>query len=269
MPLFIDRHDLEGATAEGVAEAHLKDLDIQGRYGVKYVSYWFDEPTGAVFCFVDAPDRESCERVHIEAHGLAATNIIEVDAQAVTAFLGHVGAHPSGEAYTDSAFRTILFTDIAGSTQLTQQLGDVKVMEVLRAHDEIVRRALAASGGSEVKHTGDGIMASFPSVTHSIEAAIVIQRDLHIRNQDAEVPIDLRIGMAAGEPVTERDDLFGAAVQLAARICANADAGTIFVSTAVRELCVGKGFAFEARGAFELKGFDEPVSLFEVGWRPA
>ena len=64
--------------------------------------------------------------------------------------------------------------------------------------------------------------------------------------------------MSAGEPVAERDDLFGAAVQLAARACNHAAAGAILVSTAVRELCVGKGFTFEARGPFELKGFDEP-----------
>ena len=73
--------------------------------------------------------------------------------------------------------------------------------------------------------------------------------------------------MSAGEPVAERDDLFGAAVQLAARACNHAAAGSILVSTAVRELCVGKGFAFEERGPFELKGFDEPIPLFEVLWR--
>ena len=118
-----------------------------------------------------------------------------------------------------------------------------------------------------MKHTGDGIMASFASVTRSIECAIAIQRALDAHSADAEHPIYVRIGVSAGEPVAENDDLFGAAVQLAARACNHAAAGSILVSTAVRELCVGKGFAFEARGPFELKGFDELVPLFEVRWR--
>ncbi len=267
MPMFIDRHDAEGVSAEEVAQAHLRDLEIQDKYGVEYISYWCDPLAGAVFCFVDAPSREAAECVHRESHGMVATNIIEVDPQAVTAFLGRVHLHPPGEVFTESAFRTILFTDIADSTRMTQQLGDAKAMELLHAHDRIVRQALAPRGGAEVKHTGDGIMAAFPSVSQAVEAAIAIQRDLHEHNQSTQIPIELRIGMAAGEPVTERDDLFGAAVQLAARICASAAAGTIFVSIAVRELCAGKGFAFEPRGVFELKGFEEPVSLFEVGWR--
>ena len=84
---------------------------------------------------------------------------------------------------------------------------------------------------------------------------------------DAAQPFHVKIGVSAGEPVTERDDLFGSAVQLAARACDRAAAGAILVSTAVRELCRGKTFAFESRGPFDLKGFDEDVHLFEVSWR--
>jgi class 3 adenylate cyclase len=140
-------------------------------------------------------------------------------------------------------------------------------MELLRVHDAIVRKHLSQTGGSEVKHTGDGIMASFASVARAIQCAIAIQTDLEAHSATAEHPIRVRIGVSAGEPVAERDDLFGAAVQLAARACNHATAGSILVSTAVRELCVGKGFAFEARGPFELKGFNEPIQLFEVSWR--
>jgi class 3 adenylate cyclase len=74
------------------------------------------------------------------------------------------------------------------------------------------------------------------------------------------------MGLSAGEPVTDDDRLFGATVQLAARTCACADGGRIFVSNVVRELCLGKGFAFEERGAVPLKGFEEPVPLFELAW---
>jgi adenylate cyclase len=112
-------------------------------------------------------------------------------------------------------------------------------------------------------------MASFPSVAGAIEAAIQIQRQMADPNGTAEIPIRVRIGISAGEPVTESNDLFGAAVQLAARLCSRAVPGTILVSSAVRDLAVGKGFPFLKGRRLRLKGFDETVTAFEVTWRQA
>lgn len=79
MPLFMDvHHKVEGATAEAVAAAHEKDLEVQGKYGVKYLKYWLDEGTGRIFCLVDAPSKEAAIAVHREAHGLCADEIFEV-----------------------------------------------------------------------------------------------------------------------------------------------------------------------------------------------
>ena len=79
MPLFMDVHrNVEGLTAEAVAEAHKKDLEIQDEHGVKYHRYWFDEESGTVFCLAEAPSKEAAETVHREAHGLVADEIIEV-----------------------------------------------------------------------------------------------------------------------------------------------------------------------------------------------
>jgi hypothetical protein len=79
MPLFMDIHKgVDGLTAQDVAEAHKKDLEKQGKYGVKYLKYWFNEKDGTVFCLSDAPDKESAVRVHKEAHGLEPDEIIEV-----------------------------------------------------------------------------------------------------------------------------------------------------------------------------------------------
>jgi class 3 adenylate cyclase len=268
MPTYMDRHDDVDVTPEELAQAHVADLAVQAKHGVSYLSYWFDPADRSVFCLVDAPNRDAAVAVHREAHGEMASKIIEVEGHLVKSFLGSIPAHPAGEAYVESAFRTILFTDIVGSTDLTTRLGDAKAMELLRTHDLIVRAELAAVGGDEVKHTGDGIMASFPSVARAIQCAIAIQRALEERQTTgAEHPIMVRIGVSAGEPVAEHDDLFGAAVQLAARACDHAAAGSILVSTAVRELCVGKGFTFDARGPYELKGFDELIPLYEVRWR--
>ncbi len=264
MALFLDRHDAPGATASDIAAAHELDLSVQSKYGVRYVTYWFDEDQGAVFCLAEGPDRESLEVVHREAHGLVAERIIEVGEGPIAAFLGPLPQHPPGEAYVDSAIRVVVFTDLCDSTQQTQELGDEGFMTVLREHDEIVRRALSSKGGREVKHTGDGLMASFTSVSAAVEYAIDIQRSLRQRNEGDRRPIDVRIGISVGEPITERGDLFGATVQLSARLCAIATRGGIAVSTSVRDLCVGKRFGFNAMGAFELKGFPEPVPAFEV-----
>jgi class 3 adenylate cyclase len=267
MPLFLDRHDLSDATAAEVAAAHTKDVDIQGRYGVEYLTYWFDYDRQRAFCLASGPDRDSVMAVHRESHGLIANDVIAVDGSEVQRFLGPFHEHAPGEEYVETAFRTILFTDIVGSTRLTQQLGDRAAMELLRLHDRIVRHAIERLGGSEVKHTGDGLMASFRSVSAALDAAVAIQRSLADHNRTAAHPLEIRIGVAAGEPVVENDDLFGAAVQLAARLCDRAASGSILVSGAVRDLAIGKHFAFARRGRLTMKGFDEPVGVFEVGWR--
>ena len=156
-----------------------------------------------------------------------------------------------------------------GSTALTQRLGDAKARELLREHERIVREALKSHGGSEVKTMGDGFMASFSSATKALECAIAMQRAFADHNESVEEPIRVRIGLNAGEPIAEEDDLFGTAVNLAARICAHAEAGQILAPIVVRELAAGKQFMFADLGEAELRGFEDPVRLFEVRWREA
>ncbi|MCH7578481.1 MAG: adenylate/guanylate cyclase domain-containing protein [Chloroflexi bacterium] len=162
---------------------------------------------------------------------------------------------------------TILFTDVEGSTALTHRLGDAKARELLREHERMVREALKAHGGSEVKTMGDGFMASFSSATKALECAIAMQRAFAEHNESAEEPIKVRIGLNAGEPIAEDDDLFGTAVNEAARITAAAEGGEILVSDVVRQLVKGKDFLFADVGERQLKGFDESVRLYEVRWR--
>jgi class 3 adenylate cyclase/pimeloyl-ACP methyl ester carboxylesterase len=168
------------------------------------------------------------------------------------------------------AVHTILFTDVEGSTALTERLGDAKAQEVRRAHDSIVREALRAQGGNETKHTGDGIMASFSSAARAVESAVAMQRAFAAWNADVGArrasPLRVRIGLNAGEPVAEEADLFGTAVNLAKRICDQAEAGQILVSDVVQQLAAGKGFSFADKGEVGLKGFEKPVRLYEVRW---
>src|SRR5206468_2424388 len=147
--------------AEVTAQAHLKDLAIQDRYGVKFLTYWFDEARGTAFCLVQSPDKETANCVHREAHGGVANTMVEVELWAVEACLGRV---------TDPGAPAI-----------------------------------------------QGAFADF--------------------NRSSSEPIRVRIGLHAGEPVEDSNDLFGAAVQMAARLCQAAEPDTIVASGEVRAAC--------------------------------
>jgi class 3 adenylate cyclase len=160
---------------------------------------------------------------------------------------------------------TLMFTDIEGSTSLTQRLGDEAAQKLLREHNEIIRRALDSYNGKEIKHTGDGIMASFFSASRAVGCAVYIQESFAKRNDiNPEDAMMVRIGLNAGEPISEGNDLFGTSVQLARRICDRAEPGQVLVSDVVRQLVAGKGFFFDQTGAELLKGFEEPVALYRV-----
>jgi len=244
-------------------------VSVQDRHGVRYHTYWFDENDGSVFCLAEGPSKQAVDDVHREAHGLTASTVLELDTSApLNAFFGSLPSHPVGTAYTAPAMRAILFTDVCGSFAQTHQLGDAGHMELLAEHNTIVRSELVTHDGREVKHTGDGIMASFTSAAGAVSFAVAVQRRMNARNADAATPFHLSIGISAGEPVTdEHDDLFGAAVQLAARLCAAAEPGDIAVSVGVRELCAGKSFRFDDRGVLNLKGLSEPTQAYGVSWR--
>ena len=278
MPLYMDIHELGEVSAEDVAKAHLADLEAQEKYGVNYLKYWVNENCGKVFCLVEAPNAEAAHSCHREAHGLVARKIIEIQPELADGFLGNVQTNAAGAAILpggetdarDPGIRTVLFTDIVESTTLTQSLGDEAAMELLDLHNTVVRNALADLGGREVKHTGDGIMASFVSAAGAVRSAIRIQRELAKHEKaNPERPLKVRVGAAAGEPVEQHNDLFGSTVQLAARLCAHAQPEQILVTNAIAELCLGKGLQFEDLGEVVLKGFGYPVRAHAAAWKQA
>lgn len=269
MPIFMDRHDMKGVTPADIAEAHRKDLEVQDQYGVRFLTYWFDQHRGTTFCLVDAPDKETAQCVHREAHGHVAGEVVEVALSAVEAFLGRIQdpEPPVGKTHGDmeAGHRTIMFTDIVGSTKMTERLGDRLATEMIRAHDAIVRRCLSEAEGREVKHTGDGIMASFASTEKAIDCAIAIQQGFHRYNHGNPEPLHVRLGLDCGEPVEDSNDLFGATVQLAARLCATASSDQILVSDNVRQQhrCLD---IFTPTKRKRLKGFSHLVPTFECSW---
>ena len=165
MPIYMDRHYMANATRRAIALAHQKDLAIQDEYGVRFLTYWFDEDRNTTFCRVDAPDKESVNCVHSHAHGDIPHEIVEVDPALVDAFLGGIGeripVHNDNIEDPDNAgpgLRYIMFTDLVDSTATTTRLGDQQAMHLLRIHNALTRNALRDHDGREVKHTGDGFM---------------------------------------------------------------------------------------------------------------
>ena len=267
MALYMDRHDLPGVTAAEVAQAHMTDIAIEATYGVHFLAYWFDADHAEAFCLATAPGPGAMQEVHQAGHGLVPNEIIAVSEDEVLRFLGRV-AEPADHGPVDSAFRTILFTDLEGSTSLLQEVGERAFMELLAEHDTIIRRSLLTWRGREVKHTGDGIMSSFDDLADALECSLAILSGFQARMADgAARGLRVRIGIAAGEPVDHNDDLFGSTVNLARRICDAAEPGHVLTSDVVHDLGAERGFAFRGRREMDLKGFGV-VSVFELSSAP-
>ena len=177
--------------------------------------------------------------------------------------------HEHDHEHEHSTLRVILFSDLEKHSAMMQRLGDEGGRAVLREHEIITREALAAYGGTEVKTMGDSFMASFGSATRALECATALQKAFADRNATADEALRIRVGLSAGEPIAEDDDLFGAAVIQAARIADQAKGGEILLANVVRELAAGKGFLFSDRGEMALRGFDDPVRLYELRWEQA
>ncbi|NKB43928.1 MAG: hypothetical protein GKS03_06570 [Alphaproteobacteria bacterium] len=165
--------------------------------------------------------------------------------------------------------QTFMFTDIVDSTALTEELGDRTMQKVIRAHNKIVRDALKKFTGKEVKHTGDGIMATYQNPRNAIEACVQMQQEIDMFNRKKpELSFDIRIGLHSGEAVVEENDYFGTTVQTAARICAEAGSAEIWISDEIWRAV--PRFADDCKycGEFALKGLSAEKVLYSVMWEP-
>ena len=161
----------------------------------------------------------------------------------------------------------VLFTDIVGSTNITQKHGDAASQRMVNVHNSIVRGALQAHGGHEVKHTGDGIMASFSNPPASIDSAIDMQRGVaHYNTGKPDIELRLRVGISVGEPIAEDNDLFGTTVQMAARLCDGAGTDGIMITNLLKEMSQGRAVQYINVEPKEFKGITEPVPVSLVKW---
>jgi class 3 adenylate cyclase len=164
---------------------------------------------------------------------------------------------------------TLMFTDLVGSTELLSRLGEEDAELLRRDHFGLLRDALVAHAGREVKNVGDGLMIAFESVSGALACAVAMQQSIERRNRAAVVPLAVRIGISHGDCDVEDGDYFGVPVVEAARLCARAGGDEILITDVVRWVAGSRGrFAFEPMGALELKGLDGAVVVHKVAWEP-
>lgn len=159
---------------------------------------------------------------------------------------------------------SIMFTDVVGSTELLDRFGDDEAHELRRRHFGLLRDALRDHRGQEVKNLGDGLMVAFESPPVAAACGLEMQRAI----ASSEDPLQLRVGIAAGETVREDDDYFGRPVVVAKRLCDVAEPGTVLVSGPVRGLLPDTAVDTEQLGPLTLKGLGEPVTATLLRARP-
>ena len=239
MPIYMDRHDVsETVTAENVAQLHQEDLKIQEQFGCRGLTYWFDNKRKTAFCLIEAPDRNSIQKMHNKAHGQVPNNIIEVEASIVESFLGRIEDPEKAKntvlnIINDPAFRTIMVITLK---RLSPKQNDTQFKSSLHNYNNAVLNLLNVYEGKLVKQSENHFLVSFKSVSNAVHAAFDVQSLLkEFRNDKNNDKIILKMGLSAGVPVTEKKLIFEDTIKLAERMC-QIIKGKIIVSSEVKEL---------------------------------
>ena len=179
------------------------------------------------------------------------------------------GEHPLGRPDAeDSGTLTIVFSDIVSSTEHAIELGDIAWMDVLNAHNEIVRSHVEAWNGKVVKSQGDGFMLTFSSVRRALSCTVAVQRGLRGFSESRDdVVLRIRVGAHTGEAIVAGDDIFGRHVVIASRIAEIAQPDEILVSSVIREIASSRGdLRFGTERAVKLKGLGETQRVYPLLW---
>jgi AraC-like DNA-binding protein len=231
MPLFMDVHKASDydtkPTVEEIKKNHIADLAIQHKYNVRFLQYWINEEAGLVFCLMEAPDKESCAAVHQEAHGGMPCNVIELQGGDYMAFMGEEGRVNAfdiverEDGSLDTGYRILLIADIISVAQPA-------------AFNEMIDTAVKSSGGRVIPRAGNRVLIAFSEASKAIDCAVQIINSM--QHQQPGASHEVRIGISAGEPVTEQSDFFGESIKLANRLCDIAQNGQAVIAPLVKQL---------------------------------
>jgi AraC-like DNA-binding protein len=233
MPLFMDLHKAgdydKKPTVEDIKQSHIADLAVQHKYGVKFLQYWINEEAGLVFCLMEGPDAASCAAVHQEAHGNMPCNVIELQGGDYRAFMeGEIKKNEfdiveTSDGQLDTGHRVILAIDIIAAEKQDQL-------------KEMIHKMLHDTRGRYVNRDGSRETIVFNSAGPAIEFALKIVNEFE---GYGKTDTEIRIGISAGEPVTEQRVLFADAIQLANRLCDMALDKQLVISPLVKRLAGG------------------------------
>jgi AraC-like DNA-binding protein len=236
----MDLHIAPGVTPTQVAQAHIKDVEIQEKYCCKTMTYWIDEDKGSVFCLIEAPDREAVIQMHTKAHGLVPHEIIQVNTDIVNAFLGRIKDPDNAilqpetnlKIFNDPAFRIVLVAKTMDARLLQHKLGKERSQELLLLYSTVLRDLSRNYGGREAYLKEDGFVISFVSASQAMECALAIQKKL----QNAAGLIGLHFGLHAGMPVDKDESIFGSTIRFAQYLCNISKENQVTTSSVVRNL---------------------------------
>lgn len=241
MPIFMDRHEIKGITAEEVAAVHQQDLKIQHKFGCRALTYWFDSERGTAFCLIEAPEREAVVEMHREAHGQVPTRIIEVEDRLVESFLGRI-ADPDAPAagpgefpvFEETAFRVVMVSLVRNSAFIAGKLGVNAGLKLVGEHNRIAERVIDEHGGRKATPADHGIIATFLSARQAVDCALKLRGKVEAYNgRSAPAPLQISVSLAAGEPVTDSSTLFGETIRLAERLSVVAGRGQVGMNASV------------------------------------
>jgi AraC-like DNA-binding protein len=234
MPLFMDLHqaaDYEAKpTMEAIKRNHIADLQVQSKYGVRFLQYWINEEAGLVFCLMEAPDKEACAAVHQEAHGNMPCNVIELKGGDYKALMGEEGRvnafdiaeNAAGEL--DAGYRTLLMLDLIS-------------LASPNLFHETVGSCVLKHGGRPSSQPGHRELFAFTSAPAALQCAVEIRQALESRaGAEPYSRMEFHFGLSSGQPVTHQNGFFEAAIQLANRLCTIAQPGQILISALSAQL---------------------------------
>lgn len=227
MPLFMDIHtvDSDAFTVEDVVKAHMEDLAIQDKFGVKQLKYWVNVDAKTIFCLMEGPDKEACNEVHKQSHGNTACNIIEVSDDEYNLYLG-IGKDHNDLAQTeageiDTGYRTILlmnYIDVKGN---------------FSRYVNIVNKIIEQHNGVLIVQPNNAVMATFIFASDAINCSKAIKKAL------TPIPDDFEfvMALASGRPVDEKgDNLFEETKQKVRHLCALGLLNTIYIDAETKTL---------------------------------
>jgi AraC-like DNA-binding protein len=238
----MDFHHIENVTVEDVKRAHMADVAIQDKYGVRYLQFWVNQETGAVFCLIEGPDPETCEKVHQMAHGNIACALTEVETGFYEMMMGaghtvnDYGLVQKKNGTLDTGYRTILVVSLYGITGATTSC-DLSMLLTPNWARKIVREQMERFGGRHLAwDADDSLIAAFDDATNAVYCALDIKKALE-QFESKQPDIIFKMGLSASQPVTREGDFFKEAIKLAHRLSLTVQDNQALTCSLVRTIC--------------------------------